>query len=106
MRQWKLIGPERAIGRVVDPAYELIAPGVIEHRELRRFTLGEPDGSRSKRIVAHGGLEPPPTKRLRRVLLHLSYSMTLSRLLDTTPPAFPLNPAAEDGPQSHRPKSA
>src|SRR6516165_12797121 len=32
-----------------------------------------------------GGLKPPPTKRLRRVHLHLSYSMTLARLLDTTP---------------------
>jgi hypothetical protein len=28
------------------------------------------------------------TGRLRRVLLHLSYSMALSRLLDTTPPRF------------------
>jgi 2-dehydropantoate 2-reductase len=55
MRQWKLIAPERAIGCVVDPACEVIAPGVIEHRELRRFTLGEPDGSRSKRIVALAG---------------------------------------------------
>ena len=35
--------------------------------------------------AAHGSLEPLPTQRLRRVLLHLSYSMTLSRLLDTTP---------------------
>src|SRR5208283_1800241 len=34
--------------------------------------------------AAHGGLKPPPTKRLRRVLLHLSYGMTLARLLDTT----------------------
>src|SRR5208283_488601 len=34
--------------------------------------------------AAHGGLKPPPTKRLRRVHLHLSYSMTLARLLDTT----------------------
>src|SRR5215470_11010447 len=36
--------------------------------------------------AAHGSLKPPPTRRLRRVLLHLSYSMALSRLLDTTPP--------------------
>ena len=34
--------------------------------------------------AAHGGLKPPPTGRLRRVYLHLSYSMTISRLLDTT----------------------
>jgi hypothetical protein len=31
------------------------------------------------------GLKPSPTGRLRRVILHLSYSMALSHLLDTTP---------------------
>jgi hypothetical protein len=36
--------------------------------------------------AAHGTLKPPPTRQLRRVLLHLSYSMALSRLLDTTTP--------------------
>jgi len=51
-KQWKLISPERAIGCVVDPACELIAPGVVEHHELTRFTLGEPDGSNSERIRA------------------------------------------------------
>src|SRR5882672_10085018 len=38
--------------------------------------------------AAHGGLKPSPTERLRRVLLHLSYSMALSHLLDTIPPRF------------------
>src|SRR3954453_19551710 len=33
--------------------------------------------------AAPGGLEPPPTRRLRRTYLHLPYSLTLSRLLDT-----------------------
>jgi 2-dehydropantoate 2-reductase len=51
-RQWQLIGPERAIGCVVDPACEVIEPGVIEHRQFNRFTIGEPDGTRSERIVA------------------------------------------------------
>jgi hypothetical protein len=37
--------------------------------------------------AAYGSLKPPPTRRLRRALLHLSYSMTLSRLLDTITPA-------------------
>lgn len=50
--QWKAIGPERAIGCVVDPACEIVAPGVIEHRKFKRFTIGEPDGSTSDRIVA------------------------------------------------------
>lgn len=49
--QWNLIGPERAIGCVVDPACEVIAPGVIEHHEFNRFILGEPDGSRSERVI-------------------------------------------------------
>jgi 2-dehydropantoate 2-reductase len=50
--QWKAIGPQRAIGCVVDPACEVIAPGVIEHHGFKRFTIGEPDGSRSDRIEA------------------------------------------------------
>ena len=50
--QWNTIGPERAIGCVVDPACEVVAPGVIEHREFKRFTIGEPDGSVSDRILA------------------------------------------------------
>ena len=33
--------------------------------------------------AAYGCLKPPPTRRLRRTYLHLSYSMTISRLLDT-----------------------
>lgn len=48
--QWKHIGPERAIGCVVDPAAEMIAPGVIEHHEFNRFIIGEPDGSQSARV--------------------------------------------------------
>jgi 2-dehydropantoate 2-reductase len=50
--QWTAIGPERAIGCVVDPACEVVAPGVIEHRLFKRFTIGEPDGSNSDRVIA------------------------------------------------------
>jgi len=50
--QWNAIGPERAIGCVVDPAAEVVAPGVIEHHLYKRFTIGEPDGSTSERAVA------------------------------------------------------
>ena len=39
-----------------------------------------------KTEAAYGGLKPPPTRRLRRTSLHLSHSMTLSRLLDATHP--------------------
>lgn len=51
-KQWRLIGPERAIGCVVDPACERRAPGVIEHHAFKRLTIGEPDGLLSARIVA------------------------------------------------------
>ena len=50
-RQWQHIGPQRAIGAVVDPACEVIEPGVIAHEEFNRFTLGEPDNSRSERVM-------------------------------------------------------
>src|SRR5580700_10751123 len=46
--------------------------------------------------AAHGGLKPSLTGRLRRVLLHLSYSMALLHLLDTTPPSL-LTTAARGG---------
>src|SRR5271170_89152 len=36
-RQWNAIGPHRAIGCVVEPACEVIAPGVIAHHEFNRF---------------------------------------------------------------------
>jgi 2-dehydropantoate 2-reductase len=49
-RQWDLIGPQRAIGCVVEPACEVIAPGVIAHYQFNRFIIGEPDGSRSARV--------------------------------------------------------
>jgi len=50
-RQWNAIGPQRAIGCVVDPACEVTKPGVVVHEEFNRFTIGEPDGSRSSRVL-------------------------------------------------------
>jgi 2-dehydropantoate 2-reductase len=44
------IEPERVIGSVVYPACELVAPGVVRIIEGNRFSLGEPDGSRSERV--------------------------------------------------------
>ncbi|MEO7208999.1 MAG: 2-dehydropantoate 2-reductase [Steroidobacteraceae bacterium] len=49
-RQWNIIGPQRAIGCVVEPACEVIAPGVIAHHQFNRFIIGEPDGSNSARV--------------------------------------------------------
>ncbi len=51
-KQWNLIGPQRAIGCVVYPAAEITAPGELRHVEGERFSIGEPDGSKSERIVA------------------------------------------------------
>jgi 2-dehydropantoate 2-reductase len=51
-RVWAAIPPEKALGCVVYPACEVVEPGVIEHIANDRFTLGEPDGSRSERSAA------------------------------------------------------
>jgi 2-dehydropantoate 2-reductase len=50
--QWEGIGPERAIGCVVYPATEVVEPGVIRHLDGNRFTLGEPSGEKTERILA------------------------------------------------------
>ncbi len=46
------IEPERIIGGVVYPAAELVEPGLVRVIEGNRFTLGEPDGSKSERVLA------------------------------------------------------
>src|ERR1700743_864568 len=43
-RQWKELGPQRAIGCIVYPATEIEAPGVIRLVYGDRFPLGEPSG--------------------------------------------------------------
>ena len=63
--QWRRIGPERAIGCVVLPAAEVVAPGVIRHEHGRKFPLGEPSGRTTARVerlsalFAAGGLDAP-----------------------------------------------
>ncbi len=50
--QWSKIGPARAIGCVIYPAAEIVAPGVVEvqpHLSSNRLPIGEPDGTRSAR---------------------------------------------------------
>ena len=51
-KQWDGIGPERAIGCVVYPACEIAEPGIIEHIEGNKFTLGEPSGEKTERAAA------------------------------------------------------
>src|SRR5262249_54557812 len=43
------IEPERVIGSIVYFATTIAEPGVIQHQEGNRISLGEPDGSRSDR---------------------------------------------------------
>ncbi len=65
------IEPERVIGSVVYPAAELVAPGVVKLIEGNRFTLGEPDGTRSERVEAlshalmRAGFKAPVAKDIR-----------------------------------------
>lgn len=51
-RQWRLIGPERAIGCVVYPATEIAEPGVIRHVYGDKFAIGEPAGKTLPRTEA------------------------------------------------------
>jgi 2-dehydropantoate 2-reductase len=68
---WSHIGPERAIGCVLDPAATIQAPGIIRHTYSDRVPIGEPDGSRSDRIQAlskamiAAGLKAPVRPRIR-----------------------------------------
>jgi 2-dehydropantoate 2-reductase len=70
-RQWRELGPERAIGCIVYPATEIEAPGVIRHVYGDRFPLGEASGERStdvERLAAmfvKAGLQAPILDRIR-----------------------------------------
>ncbi|TCZ66670.1 2-dehydropantoate 2-reductase [Roseicella aquatilis] len=48
----RLLPPEKVLGCIIYPAAEVTEPGVVEHSYGDRFTLGEPDGSRSERANA------------------------------------------------------
>lgn len=69
--QWDGFGPDRVLGCVVYPAAEVIKPGVVKHIEGNRFSLGEPDGSKSDRAMAlskalsAAGLKAPVRPKIR-----------------------------------------
>jgi len=69
--QWDGFGPDRVLGCVVYPAAEVVEPGVIKHIEGNRFSLGEPDGSKSNRALAlsealsASGLRAPIRPKIR-----------------------------------------
>jgi 2-dehydropantoate 2-reductase len=48
----RVIDPRRIVGSVVYPAANLVAPGVVQVVDGRRFTLGELDGSTTPRVEA------------------------------------------------------
>jgi 2-dehydropantoate 2-reductase len=67
----RILPARQAIGCVVYPAAEVVAPGVVEHTYGDRFILGEPDGGRSERgravseLLIAGGLKAPLRPRIR-----------------------------------------
>ena len=69
--QWESFGPSKVLGCVVYPAAEVLEPGVIKHIEGNRFSLGEPDGSKSDRalklskVLTEAGLKAPVRPKLR-----------------------------------------
>src|SRR6204780_5396293 len=68
---WQQLPPSQAIGCIVYPAAEVVRPGHIEHTYGNRFTLGEPDGSKSPRVEAlsqmlvKAGLKAPVRTNIR-----------------------------------------
>jgi 2-dehydropantoate 2-reductase len=68
---WRILPPSAVLGCVVYPAAEVTAPGVIEHTYGDRFTLGEPDGTRSARasafsnLLIQAGLKAPVRPKIR-----------------------------------------
>jgi 2-dehydropantoate 2-reductase len=70
-RQWRELGPERAIGCVVYPATEIEAPGVIRHVYGNNVPLGEPSGEITADITslsdlfAAAGMKAPVLERVR-----------------------------------------
>ncbi len=65
------IADRAIVGCVVYPATALAGPGVVEHVEGSRFSLGEPAGDRSERVLAiaraltGAGLKAPVQPRIR-----------------------------------------
>lgn len=68
---WEGLPPAQTLGCILYPAAEIAAPGVIRHVANDRFSLGEPDGSRSERaetlskLMISAGLKAPVRPRLR-----------------------------------------
>ena len=70
-RQWRELGPERAIGCIVYPATEIEAPGVIRHVYGNQFPIGEPSGEITadaknlSDLLTEAGMKAPVLDRIR-----------------------------------------
>ena len=68
----KAIDPKRIVGSVIYCSTEIVAPGVIDHMEGTRFSLGEPDRVPKARTQAiadafvKGGLKAPVESDVRK----------------------------------------
>lgn len=91
---WTRLEPERVIGSVVYPAVEVDAPGLIRHVEGKRFSLGEPSGEKTDRVLrlaeelVAAGLQAPVRDDIRSEIWvklwgNLSFN-PISALTDST----------------------
>ena len=68
---WAALPPSQCLGSIVYPAATIAEPGVIDHSYGDRFSLGEPDGTRSPRanalsgLLIAAGLKAPVRPRIR-----------------------------------------
>ena len=76
---------EQVVGCVVYPAATIVEPGVIDHEEGDRFSLGEPDGRKTERVeqtaamLSRAGFKAPVQARLRsEIWLKLIGNATLN----------------------------
>ena len=81
----KSIPLEQVVGCVVYPAASVVEPGVVLHEEGDRFSLGEPDGSKSERVqrlsamlVAAGFKAPVQTRLRNEIWLKVAGNATLN----------------------------
>jgi 2-dehydropantoate 2-reductase len=72
---WNAVGPQRAIGGVVNSPSSVIAPGVVDvERETNWISLGEPDDSESSRVQAlvdvlrEGGIDARASTDIRTAI--------------------------------------
>lgn len=82
---------DQVVGCVVYPAASIVEPGVIEHEEGDRFSLGEPDGAKTERVqriagmLTTAGFKAPVQTRLRaEIWLKLVGNATLNPISAVT----------------------